>query len=273
METWRLIEEGRREGHWNMATDRAILAACGEGKAPPTLRLYGWERPTLTVGYSQNPFRDVDQDRCRLLGIPVICRPTGGRALLHDRELTYSLVAPIPHPRFPSGLRESCRVVSEAILASLKQLGIWNAVMAGGRHASPSSQPIRSPACFSSLNHYEIAVDHKKLVGSAQRRNRRSFLQHGSLLIDCDRERMNSLFLFQGDPHRGKSLEVLKRRVTTLHELCGEEAGFEEAARAFRIGFQEAFPANWETGSLTSYESKLRDQYLKQGNSSKGWPP
>ena len=115
MESWRVIEDGALDGLLNMATDRAILTASGEGKAQPTLRLYGWKEKTLTVGYAQNSGRDVDLARCDALGIPVVPRPTGGRALLHDKELTYSLTAPIPHPRFPANLREAFCAVSEAL--------------------------------------------------------------------------------------------------------------------------------------------------------------
>jgi lipoate-protein ligase A len=171
METWRLIEDGALDGSLNMATDRAILTACGEGKAD----------------------RDVDLARCRALGIPVVQRPTGGRALLHDKELTYSLVAPIPHPRFSPNLREAFCAVSEALLLSLNRLGIRDAEMTKPERTSSNG---RSPSCFSTLNHYEITVKNKKLIGSAQRRTSRSFLQQGSLWIDCDRELMNSLFKF-----------------------------------------------------------------------------
>jgi lipoyl(octanoyl) transferase len=260
METWRLIEDGALDGFLNMATDRAILTACGEGKAPPTLRLYGWMEPTLTIGYAQNSGRDVDLTRCRSLGIPIVSRPTGGRALLHDKELTYSLVAPIPHPRFPAKLREAFRIVSEALLLSLGQLGIQDAEMAKPGKASSNG---RSPSCFSSLNHHEISVKNKKLLGSAQRRTSRSFLQQGSLWIDCDRERMNSLFLFDTLKAREINLETLQNSTITLNQLCGREVRYEEVAQAFQKGFQNTFPERWERGQLSPYELELRDRLLE----------
>lgn len=260
MKTWRVIDDGALGGSWNMATDRAILTACGEGKAPPTLRLYGWTEPTLTIGYAQNSCREVDLDRCRSLGIPVVQRPTGGRALLHDKELTYSLVAPIPHPRFPSNLRDAFREVSEALLFSLRWIGIQDAEMA---KPARSFSRERSPSCFSSLNHHEITVKNKKLIGSAQRRTSRSFLQQGSLWIDCDRELMNSLFRFDLPEARARNLEILQHRTISLNQLCGMEVGYLEAAQAFQKGFQNTFPEKWERGKLSPYEEELRDRFLE----------
>ncbi len=259
MEAWRLIEDGPGIGSLNMATDRAILQACGEGKAPPTLRLYGWKEPTLTVGYSQDACRDVDLDRCRDFGIPVVQRPTGGKALLHDRELTYSLVAPIPHARFPASLRETFRVISEALLVSLRLLGVQEAGMAKTKGMPRQG---RSPSCFSALNHCEITARDKKLIGSAQRRMSRSFLQHGSLWIDCDRSFMASLFKFDHPQAKDKNLEILERHTTTLNQVCGRNVEFAEAAQAFGRGFRQVFPDKWESGELSFYELELRDEIL-----------
>ena len=117
--TWRLIEDGPGDGKLNMAIDRAILTACDRGQAPATLRLYGWDKPTLSIGYSQNKLRDVDTVQCERRNISIVRRFTGGRALLHQYELTYSLVAPIPHPRFPGNLAGAFGAVSKAVIFSL----------------------------------------------------------------------------------------------------------------------------------------------------------
>ena len=121
---WRLIEDGPVDGKLNMAIDRAILTACERGQAPATLRLYGWEKPTLSIGYSQNKLRDVDTVQCERRNISIVRRFTGGRALLHQYELTYSLVAPIPHPRFPGNLAGAFGAVSKAVIFSLEKAGV-----------------------------------------------------------------------------------------------------------------------------------------------------
>jgi len=194
MQEWRVIEDGPKDGESNMAIDRAILASCASGKTLPTLRLYSWERPTLTVGYAQDFAKEIDVNRCRKLGIQIVRRPTGGRALLHNHEVTYSLTAPIPHSKFPPSLLGAYKVVARALLEGLKEIGVCGSDLASGGKPNRGRHSFHSPSCLSSINHLEIEVQGAKLVGSAQRRTKRAFLQHGSMLLDWDRALLNSLF-------------------------------------------------------------------------------
>ena len=257
-----MINDGSCEGVVNMATDQALLRACDEGQAPPTLRLYGWAAPTLTVGYSQRIQEDLNLDRCNELGISVVRRPTGGRALLHHRELTYSLVAPIPHPRFESHLHGAFCAVSRALLNSLEKWGVRGAVMVDGQRKSiPRGRPA-VPSCLATFNHGEIMIDRKKLVGSAQRRTNRAFLQHGSVLIGLDRELLNSLFCFSGEGESKKSLQTLQQNTTTLEEYFSAPVSMKEGEKAFRQGFSESLGVRWETRGLSAYEQELRENFL-----------
>jgi lipoate-protein ligase A len=254
---WRLIDDGLCDGDVNMATDRAILQACHE-EAQPTLRFYGWKSPTLTVGYSQNVDRDVDQTRCRDLGVSLVRRPTGGRAILHHMEFTYCVVAPLRHPRFPANLRGTYRVIAETLFACMMNLGVHSAVISKGNSIGRGS---RSPSCFSSISHSEISVNGRKLIGSAQRRTPRAFLQHGSIIIDCDTHLLNSLFLFKSPEAQGQNLQQLREGMITLREIR-EEIGFEDVRRAFLDGFCHSFAEGVTAGKLTSLELKLRDGFL-----------
>lgn len=256
---WRLIEDGLCDGDVNMATDHAILQACHEGVAPPTLRFYGWKSPTLTVGYSQSVDRDVDRTRCRDLGVPLVRRPTGGRAILHHMELTYCVVAPVCHPRFPSNLRGTFSVIAEVLLLCLQNLGVHDGVIS---RKSLLRSESRSPACFSLLNHCEISVHDRKLIGSAQRRTRNAFLQHGSVMIECDHELLNSLLLFDNPEAGRKNLQRLRESTITVNEVCGK-IGFESVRLAFVNGFRRVFTEGVEAGKLTSYERELRDGFLR----------
>lgn len=130
MQEWRVIEDGPQDGESNMAIDRAILTSCASGKTLPTLRLYSWERPTLTVGYAQDFAKEIDVNRCRKLGIQIVRRPTGGRALLHNHEVTYSFTVPIPHSKFPPSLIGAYKVVARALLEGLKEIGVCDADLA-----------------------------------------------------------------------------------------------------------------------------------------------
>lgn len=259
---WRFIDEGSCDGAYNMATDQAMLQACSEGKVPPTLRLYGWKRPTLSIGYSQNKFKQIDWDRCRNMNIPIVRRPTGGRAILHDRELTYSVIASTHHPRFQGGLRETFQTISDALLVCLGDLGIPENHRAAINKRRRKPREIRTPACFASFNHFEIAVRNKKLVGSAQRRIKNAFLQHGSVLIDLDRELFNSLLLFDSEKARRANLELLTQATTTLNEVCGREIQFEAAKQAFRDGFSRSFGDDLVIGELTAFELEWRQRLL-----------
>jgi lipoate-protein ligase A len=121
---WRWIADGLQTAEENMAVDAALLAACEQGRIPPTVRLYGWSEPAITIGYSQKAEAELDVERCRELGIAVVRRPTGGRALLHFNELTYAVVAPVTRAPFNRGLKATFEAISEALLSGLKGLGV-----------------------------------------------------------------------------------------------------------------------------------------------------
>ena len=249
-----MIEDGPRGGELNMAIDMAILAACELREVPPTLRLYSWEQPTLTVGYAQDIDREIDLTRCRELGISVVRRPTGGRALLHSDEMTYSFIAPVPHSRFPPSLKGAYNVIARALLAGLHELGVKDAVLAKKGAVGRRRIFFRSPSCLSSINHWEIEVQGAKLVGSAQRRTKRAFLHHGSILITCDRVLLNSLFKHKVVDSRVRAMNILNNKVITLSECLGKDVVREEVSQAIKHGFSRILSGRWVQGSLSSSE-------------------
>ncbi len=240
---WRLNFDGLQPAEWNMAEDSALLADCEQGLIPPTLRLYGWSEPAITIGYSQKAGEELDRDRCRELGVAIVRRPTGGRALLHYNELTYAVVAPVSLAPFNRGLKATFAAVSEALLTGLQRLGIRGDLNTGKRR--PGSRPARSPACFASLNHCEITVDGKKLVGSAQKRTSKAFLQHGSVIIEFDHELFTSLLKFRDEPHRSETRQRLLDATTGLNRVCGRELTLEETGSALLGGFRKTFGGAW----------------------------
>ena len=198
MNAWRLIDSGPGSGHWNLALDEAIFQSVRTGASPPTLRLYRWSAPALSIGYAQDRERDINRDACRARGIEVIRRVTGGRAVLHDAEVTYSVSAPAGLPGFGTGLGEAYRRVAEGLIAGLRLLGVRAAVAAPGPRKP--SRPPGQAACFATTARHEIAVEGRKLVGSAQRREGGAFLQHGSILLKSHDELL---------------MQVLRRRPAT----------------------------------------------------------
>ena len=258
-----MIEDGPVDGKLNMAIDRAILTACEKGQAPATLRLYGWEKPTLSIGYSQNKLRDVDTVQCERRNIPIVRRFTGGRALLHQYELTYSLVAPIPHPRFPGNLAGAFGAVSKAVIFSLEKADVPRPEISGIDKRSLGNGNKRSPACFSTPNHWEITVKGKKLAGSAQRRLNGAFLQHGSILLDWDPELAHSLFRYSSESEQAQGLKSLILGTSTLKEVLSIKPEWREVAHCFVEGFQNTFPGYWQPETLNSLETDLVKEYLR----------
>ena len=235
-EEWHWISDDRRSAEMNMAVDTALLADCEQGRIPPTVRLYGWAEPAITLGYSQKTEREVDIERCRELGIAVVRRPTGGRALLHHQgELTYAVVAPVSLAPFDRGLKATFSAVSEALLAGLQNFGIQGDI----NTSKQRSGPVRSPACFASLNHCEITVDGKKLIGSAQKRTAKAFLQHGSVMMDADHKLFASLLKFDDENERYATQQRLMDSTTTLNQVCHRNISFEEIRTALQKGFQK----------------------------------
>jgi len=233
---WRWIADGLQTAEENMAVDAALLAACEQGRIPPTVRLYGWSEPAITIGYSQKAEAELDVERCRELGIAVVRRPTGGRALLHTNELTYAVVAPVTLAPFNQGLKATFQAVSEALLMGLQGFGVQGDINKGKQRSGSA----RSPACFASLNHCEITVDGKKLVGSAQKRTSKAFLQHGSVIIESDHELFASLLKFKDESERIALQERLMSSTVTLNQVCDRKISFEEITAALQEGFQKA---------------------------------
>jgi len=171
-----------------MALDEAISEAVREKISPPTLRLYEWDRPSLSIGYFQK-VSDIDLEYCNAKDYPVVRRQTGGRAILHDAELTYSFSSSKDSQIFNGSLLENYTVISNAILHALKLTGIE----AEASFIKIRSNGHRNPACFKTVSFGEITVDNKKVIGSAQKRYKNGFLQHGSIILDFNAKELCSV--------------------------------------------------------------------------------
>lgn len=256
-ERWRLLETGPRPGAWNMACDAALLAAAELPGFCPTLRLFAWDPPAVSLGHHQ---ADLTADEVALLqarGVDWVRRPTGGRAVFHggpDRELTYSVVAPLDEPALSGGAAESCRAIHGAIAAGLSALGIevTLAVKTSAREVRPGQRrgrtravrPTSRRACFDAAVPSEIEAGGSKLVGSAQRRARGALLQHGSIPLDGDQSLLAEIW--PGCLGHGRS--------TTVSAAAGRGMGFGELAAGLRSGFESWLGAALEPGALTEPE-------------------
>jgi lipoate-protein ligase A len=185
---WKLIVDGPLDGTTNMSVDDGLLGAVDRSSEPLTIvRLYQWRRPTVSLGRNQKVETAVDTEFCRAHDIDIVHRPTGGRAVLHDDELTYA-VASNDTVRFGEGVYANYRRIAEALADALRGVGVPAMLVPETRHASRPDG--LDPPCFLSSSRYELTVDGRKVAGSAQRRLRRGFLQHGSIPLTCDREKL-----------------------------------------------------------------------------------
>ena len=253
-----------------MAIDEAILAAQRAGQAPPTIRFYGWQPAAVSLGYFQRAAAEIDLERCRANGIDVVRRLTGGRAVLHERELTYSIVVSEDYPLLPPTITASYLLFSSGLAAGLRRLGV-RAAMTMPQAAYAKMQKQRSSAaCFDAPAHYELTFDGRKLAGSAQVRKDGVVLQHGSILLDFAPRRLAELLRID-DAQREAVAAVLDARATSLRRILGREVGWQETAEAVEAGLREVLQAELEEGELTAGESAAGRRLIEEKYGSMDW--
>ena len=234
-----------------MAVDEAILEAIGRNEVLPTLRLYRWDPPCLSLGYAQ-PSSDVNRHLLASFGWDLVRRPTGGKAILHIDELTYAVIGPNSESRLAGGVIESYQRLSTALLFALKLLGITAESL-----EPPGNLPEEgnhNPVCFEVPSHYEITYQKKKIIGSAQARRREGILQHGSLPLYGDISRITQALIYSNDADRQIAAQRLLTRAVTVETALGYRIEWETAAQAFITAFQEVLDLTLVTGDLTPSE-------------------
>lgn len=252
MDEWRLIESPRLTGARNMARDEAILMASESGVRMPALRLYGWSTPTISIGCLQNASALARH------GLPLVRRITGGRAVLHDREITYSVIAPNSLGLFSGGILDAYSAISLCIINALKDIGVEAALERAGPRTGKGPGGVAKDACFHTPSRFEVLASGKKLVGSAQRRFKRTFLQHGSIPFSID-EALNSRIFG----------EDINKRMTTIGNLSGIS---EDEFRPILIHrLSEGLDASFVPSRLTEEEESLEQDLLQSKYLSRGW--
>lgn len=265
MRQWRLIYDKPMIGAANMAIDEAIMQFVSRGDALPTLRLYAWDPLCLSLGYGQR-VRDVDQDRLRMNGWELVRRPTGGKAILHGDELTYSVALPRDHDLAQGDVVESYRRISMALIAALQLLGL-----------SPQSEKQAKgnsglgPVCFEVPSHYEITSGGKKLIGSAQVRRKEGILQHGTLPLYGDIGRICDALRYESAAQRVAARQNVHERAVTLADVTGTVIAWDVAAEAIAQGFADTFALELQTDRLSAGEIALAEQLMAERYQHPDW--
>ena len=276
---WRLIKDNYHTGFMNMAIDEAIMIAHREGLVPPTIRFYQWSPPAVSLGYFQDLKKEIDVNACKNMGIDIIRRATGGKAVLHDKELTYSFIIRENHPLVNNSILETYKKISGGMIRGLSYLGITAELVPLKENLKSDSldkeknseipHPDIKSICFSVPSQYEVQVEGKKIVGSAQVRKKEIVLQHGSLLIELEKDKLFSVFNFPSVQIR----EGLKTRfnATSLEEILKRKISFSELSEILPRGFEEEFGVKLIEDKLTEQEEKISKDLLKNKYSTYEW--
>jgi lipoate-protein ligase A len=233
-EVWRFIDSGALTGAENMARDEALLEAHARGEIAPTLRVYGWRPPAVSLGRFQRVESSIDLEACRALGVDVVRRPTGGRAILHTaNEVTFSLVVSAARLG-TTGVMDSYRALASGIVGALRSLGLDARLVERSGTTSPTMA--QDPACFAVKARCDLVVGDAKLVGSAQVQRHGVILQQNSLPLRIDLGEWRKVFLRSDDAPRAAG----------LCDAAGRDVGYAEVAEALRRGFAEALGVRFE---------------------------
>ena len=271
MNTWRLLITPPARGAWNMAVDESILehAQAGRGTSLPTLRLYAWTPACLSLGHAQ-PFSDVDAIRLKQRGWEVVRRATGGRAILHTDELTYSVIAPANEPRVEGSILESYNRLAQALLLAVKNLELPVEMQTHAGHASSVTQS--NPICFEVPSTYEITAEGgKKLIGSAQARKKEGVLQHGSLPLTGDLTRICQALVFENESARETASQRLLERATTVESALGVGISWQKAQQSFVHAFEAQLGLSFERGKLSESEIQRAEELVKEKYDHPAW--
>lgn len=243
----RFLDTGYGSAYFNMGLDESVLKHVSEGKSPATLRFYAWKPPAVSIGYFQSLAEEVDEGACRSRGVDVVRRMTGGGAVYHDRELTYSYIA--PEDTAPDDILESYRLICGGLVEGFKLLGV--------------------DAGFAPLN--DIVTGGKKISGNAQTRKMKCVLQHGTVLLGVDAKEMFTLLKVPSEKIRDKMIAAVEERVTSVEDVLNQETSYSKAAAAFRKGFERALGLELDDSEPMDSEVGLAEELASNKYSTAEW--
>jgi lipoyl(octanoyl) transferase len=262
-DTWRFIDSGPCSAFYNMALDEAVAASVRAGNAPPTLRIYGWDVSSVSIGSFQR-IRDIDMEYCSRCNIPLVRRPTGGRAILHGDEITYGFSVKTDDGLFSRGLFDSYKKISAAFERAFLKIGLAPELklLKDNRHTVTEDMK-KSPLCFQSVSYGEISLNSSKIVGSAQKRWPDGLLQQGSIPLRIDRGKTGRVFGMPSSPASDCNLRGLKDIVPDIEPVRLKDT--------IRASFEEMFDVSFVITSPSKEEISLAHELQSLKYSSRAW--
>jgi len=267
---WRFLNTHHGNAFFNMAADEALVRSVASG-AHPVIRVYGWQPPALSFGYAQHISREVDIQKVRTQNIDIVRRTTGGRAVLHFHELTYSVVCAANDPTMGGSINDAYRKISEGLMAGVRHLGA-NPSFESRRQTQPSprGKELTAP-CFTSTAQYEVILQDRKLIGSAQQRIGNTLLQHGSLLLGPQHKQILDLLPNDKPGLRKRFARELDRHTISLSEALPKPIDFDPAATAIRKGFRDTFNIHLIDTDLSETEHTETQHLIAEKYATDDW--
>jgi len=253
-EKWALLDSGYHDAATNMAIDEALLHWHSKGRIPPTIRFYGWKNPSLTVGHFQNVHKTIDFTGVSKHRCDFVRRLTGGSAVLHDDEITYSIIVNENHEKIPHSVNKAYYVLSQGLLHGYHLSGVE------ADFAIPERELLqdRSAVCFEKPAIYEMVVAGKKISGNAQTRKNGVLLQHGSIPMSFDTDMLFDLFQFSSEEKRQRQKAAFESKAISINDITDKEHTYDMMRDAFLQGFKHSLQI--DTTSITL--SKEQWQYI-----------
>lgn len=269
---WYFINSGPCSPAYNMALDEALLDWHSEGDIPPVIRFYEWNPATLSIGYFQQAHKDINLQAVQEQNLGFVRRPTGGRAVLHDQELTYSVIVSEDYPNMPETVTEAYRVISEGILQGFLKLGLdaYFSVPETKEQLDDLKKP-KSAVCFDAPSWYELVVEGKKVAGSAQTRQKGVILQHGAILLDLNEELLLSVFNFSSDEAKERMRKKLPEKAVAMNQFVDTPFTIEQCVEAFSKGFEDALNIQLTPYELTEQQTQYVEQIMQKKYLTDDW--
>lgn len=263
-EIWRLIDSGAGLASENMAIDEAVLKSCELGESPPTLHFYTWKVPAISLGYFQDFSEAIRINECLVKGVQVVRRITGGRAVVHHQDVSFSLIFPAKGSVVPPGILSSYRMIAQGLIEGLRSLGIMANIMDSRTSQNGHKKEDRNQsACFLTRIRFEIMVSGRKLLGFAQRRIRDWVLLQGTVMIDLDRNLWSDFLCYPDSPDSNEVMDRLKSEITSANEVLGKHADILSMKKALLKGLSKALGVRFAIQGLSFREWNEVDRLAK----------
>ena len=268
-ETWHFVNTKSSNPFYNMAVDEALMNFVSREEIDPVIRFYTWDPATLSIGYFQKLTKEIDIEKVKEKGFGLVRRATGGRGVLHVKELTYSVIVPESHPNMPQTVTEAYRVISEGLLEGFKALG-FEAYFSvpKSKEAREKLKSPRSSVCFDAPSWYELVVEGRKIAGSAQTRQKGVILQHGSILQDINVDELFDMFTYRNDRLKEKMKAAFMDKAIAINDISDRHITLEEMETAFYEGFKKGLNIEFKPLEFTESQKEeikhLEDKYRSE---------